>query len=130
MRLLLDTCTFIWLATGHANLSPVARALFADPANEVWLSAVSSWEIGVKCASGKLSLPEGLNAREFVLEARRRHQIETLPIEVSATFELLKLPAIHADPFDRLLICQAIAHQMSILTPDPLIQQYPVSVRW
>lgn len=130
MKLLLDTCAFIWLAAGSRKLPERVREAFSDPANDVYLSAVSAWEIGVKHGLGKLELPEQLDVEGYVTEARRRHFIETLPLEEAAAFELKRLPRHHADPFDRMLIAQAIAHQMAILTPDPLIHQYPIAVRW
>jgi PIN domain nuclease of toxin-antitoxin system len=130
MNVLLDTCTFLWLAAEEARLSEQAARLFADPANEVFLSAVSAWEIAVKHRLGRLRLPQDLDPRDFVPEARRRHVIEPLGLHEADTFGLAKLPPLHADPFDRMLVCQAIANQMVILTPDPLIAQYPVAVRW
>lgn len=130
MRLLLDTCAFIWIAAGSPRLSVAAREAFRDPQNEVFLSSVSAWEIALKHGAGKLDLPEHLGVANYVTEARRRHGIASIALEEAATFELRRLPAVHADPFDRILIAQAIAHQMAILTPDPLIHQYPVAVRW
>ena len=93
-------------------------------------SAASAWEIAVKHGLGKLPLPQGLAPGAFVPEARRRHGIEALAVGEPDAFELARLPALHNDPFDRMLICQAIANQMAILTPDPLISQYPVGIRW
>lgn len=128
MNLLLDTCAFIWLIRADKRLSPAARSLFQSPENKVFLSAVSAWEIAVKHYAGKLPLARP--AHEYIPMEREKHGIATLDLDETATFELHKLPAIHADPFDRLLICQAITHQMTILTPDPFIHQYPVSVKW
>lgn len=130
MRLILDTCTFLWLASAEHRLSETARTRIADPANEVFLSAVSAWEIAVKHGLGKLVLPQGLSPREFIPEARRRHGVESLRIGEMDTFELTRLPPLHADPFDRMLVCQAIANQMAIVTPDPRIAQYPIGVQW
>jgi PIN domain nuclease of toxin-antitoxin system len=130
MKLLLDTCTFIWLASGSRRLPERVRATFSDPDNEPYVSAVSAWEIALKHGTGKLDLPEGMDVENYVLEARGRHGIETLALEERAASELKRLPQHHADPFDRMLIAQAIAHQMAILTPDPLIHRYPIAVRW
>jgi PIN domain nuclease of toxin-antitoxin system len=77
-----------------------------------------------------LPLPQGLAPAGFIPEARARHGIDSLPIGESATFQLGRLPGLHQDPFDRILVCQAIAEQAVLLTPDPLIAQYPVAVRW
>ncbi|HUF82656.1 MAG TPA: type II toxin-antitoxin system VapC family toxin, partial [Burkholderiales bacterium] len=68
--------------------------------------------------------------QQFIPEQRRAHGIETLPLDEDAVLQLSRLPAIHKDPFDRMLICQAIAHGMVILTPDPLIGRYPVRTLW
>lgn len=128
MRLLLDTCSFLWAVRGDAQLSTEAAALFRDPANEVFLSAVSAWEIAIKHGLGKLPLPDP--PARYVPRERERHGIEALPLQEADTLLLDRLPPVHGDPFDRLLICQAVQHGMTLLTPDPMIQRYPVPVRW
>lgn len=130
MRLILDTCTFLWVASAEHRLSPLSRDLIADPENQILVSAATAWEIGVKHALGRLPLPQGLTPAVFIPEARARHGLDSLPIDETDTFELARLPPLHQDPFDRMLICQAIARQAVIVTPDPLIGQYPVGVRW
>lgn len=128
MRLLLDTCTFLWIAAGAPELTASARDLFADRENEVFLSPVSGWEIVVKHARGRLPLPRP--PHEFISAQRRRHQIATLPLEETAVLQFAKLPEYHRDPFDRMLVCQAITHGLTILTPDPAIGSYPVPTAW
>lgn len=128
MKLLLDTCAFLWLIRGRAEASRRARELFADPANEVYLSAVSAWEIAVKHRLGKL--PLGDVPARYVPNERTRHGIAPLPVAEADVLLLDKLPDLHTDPFDRMLVCQAIAQQMVLLTPDPLIARYPVRVEW
>lgn len=128
MKCLLDSCTFLWIVAGSKDLSPVASQIFANPANEIFLSVVSVWELSVKHALGKLPLPSTLD--RFVAEERERHGIAALPLSELAVFHLHKLPQLHRDPFDRILICQAIEHDCVLLTPDPLIVQYPVRTRW
>ena len=128
MKCLLDTCTFLWIISGSNELSPRARELFVDPANDVLLSAVSVWELSVKHALGKLPLPGPIE--RFLVEQREQHGIVTLPLDEQAVLHLHKLPALHRDPFDRMLICQAIEHDCLLLTPDPLIAQYPVRTQW
>jgi PIN domain nuclease of toxin-antitoxin system len=128
MRLLLDTCTFLWLISDDDNLSQPARELFQNPQNEVFLSAVSVWEITVKYQLGKLPLPQ--HPRHYIPQKRTQHQIESLSLHEEAIQHLANLPEIHRDPFDRMLICQAVEEGMVLLTPDPLIQQYPVKVIW
>lgn len=128
MRLLLDTCAFLWITSDAPELSPTARGLFADPDNEVLLSAVSAWEIAVKHALGKLPLPDP--PALFVPAMREQHLMLPLPLEEHATLVLASLPSHHRDPFDRMLVCQALAHGLTLLTPDPLIRQYPVPTVW
>lgn len=128
MKLLLDTCTFLWAVRGDSRLSAQAAAMFCDPANEVWLSAVSAWEIAVKHQLGKLPLADAPGL--YVPRERQRHGINSLPVTEADTLMLGKLPAHHADPFDRLLICQAIQQGLVLLTPDPWIHRYPVAVQW
>lgn len=128
MRLLLDTCTFLWVARGDAQLSAEAARLFRDPANEVFLSAASAWEIAVKHHLGRLPLPDA--PALYVPRERERHGIDALPIDEADTLMLDRLPAVHTDPFDRLLVCQAILRGLTLLTPDAQIQRYPVAVRW
>jgi len=128
LRLLLDTCTFLWIVEGSARLSARARELFEDPGNEVSLSAVSAWEVALKHAAGKLPLPAPPG--QFVMHQRKAHGIVALPLDEEAAAHLPRLPALHRDPFDRMLVCQAIAHGLSILTPDLQISQYPVRILW
>ncbi len=128
MRLLLDTCTFLWIVGDDPALSVRARELFAQPDNEVFLSVVSVWEIVVKHQLGRLPLPTP--PRAFVSGHRERHRIAALPLEEDAVFQLPALPERHKDPFDRMLICQAIHHGLTLLTPDPAIHQYPVADVW
>ena len=128
MKLLLDSCTFLWIVADNPLLSATARAMFRDPANETFLSVVSAWEIAVKNALGQMPLPEP--ADSYVPAFRKRELIEPLPLSEEMVLQVVRLPAIHRDPFDRLLICQAIAEGMAILTPDQRIRQYPVRTIW
>ena len=128
MRLLLDTCTFLWIAADAPDLSARARDLFADPDNEVYLSVVSSWEIALKNALGRLPLPEP--PARFVPGERERHGIEALALDEESALHLDRLPILHRDPFDRMLVCQALVHGLTILGPDPLLSQYPARTLW
>jgi PIN domain nuclease of toxin-antitoxin system len=128
VRILLDTVTFLWALTDAPDLSDDARELFVDPENEVYLSSVSTWEIAIKHSRGKLPLPEP--PVRFVPAQRKQHSIDSLPLDEEATLYLSRLPVLHKDPFDRMLVCQAIVHQLVILTPDELINQYPVRTAW
>jgi PIN domain nuclease of toxin-antitoxin system len=128
MNLLLDTCSFLWITLDPTQLSSQALLLFQDPANRVFLSAVSAWEIAVKYGLGKLQLQQPPEI--FVPQQRMAHQIAELLLSEDAALRVTRLPAIHKDPFDRMLICQALANGLTILTPDPLIRQYSVPTMW
>jgi PIN domain nuclease of toxin-antitoxin system len=128
VKLLLDTCTFLWVVGDSPRLSRRARALFQSPDNEVFLSAASAWEIAIKHALGRLPLPDA--PERFLPEMREGHGIEPLPIDEESALHISRLPALHRDPFDRLLVGQAIVHGLTILTPDPLVTQYPARTLW
>lgn len=126
MRILLDTCEFLWFVTGDAKLSPRVASAVRDPQNEVFLSVVSFWEICVKHCIGKLPLP--LPAAQFVPQQRQLHLIAPLALDEAAVAHLSALPGLHRDPFDRMLVCQANAHGMTLATSDALVRQYPVAL--
>lgn len=128
MRLLLDTCTFLWVILDAAELTPMARALIMAPENEIFLSVVSSWEIAVKAALGRIALPQSPD--RYVPLQRAKHSIEFLPLQEEAALHVGRLPPLHKDPFDRMLVCQAIVHGMAIVGPDPLLAQYQVRCLW
>lgn len=109
-------------------MSDTSRRIFADPDNEVLLSVASAWEIIVKNKIGKLPLPEPPHV--FIKKWRSRHNIDSLPLDEASVLQLSRLPDYHKDPFDRILICQAIAGGLTILTPDPRITAYPVRAEW
>ena len=126
MRLLLDTHVFLWYITADSKLPAPFRVAIQDPGNEVFLSAVSVWEAVIKCGLGKLPLP-GAPA-EYLLQQRAAHGISPLPVDEEAMSHLTGLAPPHRDPFDRLLIAQAIQHGLTIATVDPDIAAYPVSL--
>jgi PIN domain nuclease of toxin-antitoxin system len=128
MKILLDTCAFLWIITDDPELSPRARELFFDPAHDIYLSAVSVWEIAIKHAIGRLTLPK--KPEQFIPAQRTRHGITSLALEEEDTLYLTRLPDLHRDPFDRMLICQAIVNGMTILTPDESITSHPVRCAW
>ncbi|MHB8524294.1 MAG: type II toxin-antitoxin system VapC family toxin [Limisphaerales bacterium] len=126
MRILLDTCEFLWLVSGDAKLPvPVASAV-RDPQNEVFLSVVSFWEISLKHSLGKLPMPEP--PAQFVPSQREKHLIAPLVLDEPAIARLSGLPVLHRDPFDRMLVCQAQAHGLTLASSDPLVRQYPVAL--
>ena len=126
MKLLLDTCTFLWIVTGSSRLSKHAAQWFSDPANDVFLSAVSAWEIAVKHSLGTLRLPAP--PLEFIPSQREAHGITALPLTEEEVLYLPKIPKLHRDPFDRMLICQAKAHGLTLASSDGLVRQYPVAL--
>lgn len=128
MRLLLDTCTFLWLIADASELSATARELISDPGNEAFLSPVSAWEIAVKHALGRLPLPEP--PATFVPAMRAAHALDPLPLDEESALRVASLPDLHRDPFDRMLVCQAVTHGAVVLTPDELITRYPVRSLW
>jgi len=128
MRLLLDTCTFLWIVTGSSRLSRPAAQWFSDPSNDVFLSAVSAWEIAVKYSLGTLRLPTP--PIDFIPSQREAHGIAALPLTEEEVLYLPKIPKLHRDPFDRMLICQAVVNGFAVLTPDELVSQYPIRTLW
>lgn len=124
MQLLLDTCEFLWLVTGDSRLSSKVAGAVVDSGNTVFLSTVSFWEIAVKHGLGKLVLPE--SASTFVPRMRSDHRIESLELTETAVARLSDLPALHRDPFARMLVCQALAHGLTLASSDPLVRRYPV----
>src|SRR5271163_4759479 len=111
MRILLDTSEFLWLVTGDSKLSPSVASAVRDPQNEVFLSAVSFWEISVKHNLGKLPLPQP--PAVFIPQQREIHFITPLALDETAVAQLSGLPGLHRDPFDRMLVCQAKAHGLT-----------------
>jgi PIN domain nuclease of toxin-antitoxin system len=125
MRILLDTHIFLWFISGDTQLSKDVRDTIRDPDNEVYLSAISVWEILVKYQLGKLPLPE--HPETYLLKQRDLHQILSLALDESTVMQLAKLPPLHRDPFDRMLICQALQNGLTIATVDAAVRAYPVS---
>jgi PIN domain nuclease of toxin-antitoxin system len=128
MQILLDTCVFLWLTTDAPELSNKARVLFRNPENQIYLSCVSVWEMIVKNKLGKLPLPE--QPENFISKQCRIHQIDYLGLDEKAVYQLQILPDLHQDPFDRMLICQALHKELTILISDAMIKQYSVNCIW
>ena len=128
MKLLIDTSVFLWFVADSDRLPGRTRTALRDPDVRVWLSVASVWEIAVKQQLGRLTLPEP--AWPYVTRLRERHGIDSLAIEEAALAHLVKLPDVHRDPFDRMLVCQAIEHDMLLVTKDEQVQKYPVKTLW
>jgi len=125
---ILDTHAFLWMVTDDRRLSEAARAAIADGANQVFLSAASMWEIVLKAGAGKLHLRGGPD--RFLEREIRRNRLSPLPIQLAHVLRVGSLPAIHKDPFDRLLIAQAQVENLPLITADPEVTRYPVQVIW
>jgi len=126
MKALLDTHIFLWWITDDNRLTDKIRKVISDGRNVIYLSAVSCWEIAIKYQMGRVVFrekPESLIPSEMI-----KNGIKALPIEISHTLHVYTLPPHHRDPFDRLLISQAILEDMPILTTDPVIKRYDVTV--
>ena len=122
MNLLLDTHVLIWALENNPRLSDSAREAIVDGENLVFVSAVSVWEISVKQAMGKLDVPDNL------IEEIQIHRFTPLEINLQYAHLAGRLPAIHKDPFDRMLIAQAILEKLTIVTRDQIMNQYDVTV--
>lgn len=114
MKLLLDTHIFLWFISGDSRLPDALKEDIRNPDNEVYLSVVSVWEAIVKYQLGKLTLPEP--PESYLPRERKRHLIASLSLDEASVAQLAKLPPLHRDPFDRMLICQAVQHNLTIAT--------------
>ena len=128
MRVLLDTHAFLWAATDDPRLSTFARDLISDRAYDALLSAASAFEIAVKAACGRLDLPD--DAATYLKTRIAAFGLVTLSITVEHAVEAGSLPAIHGDPWDRLLVAQARVEAIPILTADTMIRRYDVETIW
>ena len=128
MKALLDTHSFLWWNMGDKQLSPVAYEFISDSRNEIYLSAASAWEIAIKTARARLTLPQPPN--EYVASRMSAFHFLPLPIWISHALHVFKLPEIHQDPFDRMLIAQSQLENIPLLTSDLIIREYDVQVIW
>ncbi len=124
MRLLLDTHIFLWYISADPRLPAEVRDAICDPANEAYLSVASVWEAVIKHALGKLPLPAP--PAEYLPQQREAHRIASLPVEEAALAHLAGLPALHRDPFDRILIAQSLQHGLTLVSVDDAVRAYPV----
>ena len=128
MRLLLDTHAFLWWVTDDDRLSERAGELIADGANDVYFSAASAWEIAIKAGLGRIRLSE--DARSLTPQQLERNAFQALPIHVTHAVAVIALPDLHRDPFDRMLVAQAMSEGLTIVSSDPELARYPVPVVW
>jgi PIN domain nuclease of toxin-antitoxin system len=131
MRALLDTVVFLWAIEQYERLSPRARFILEDPASELFLSTASLWEILLKASQGKLLL--GMSAEQqvaFLLLHVEGLQLRMLPITTAHVLGIADLLPIHKDPFDRLLVAQARAENLILISKDPEVSAYGGFVLW
>lgn len=128
MRILLDTCAFLWLVTDDPQASELAKEIFLNDDNELFLSAVTGFEIAVKYSLGKLRLAEP--PIEFVTNRINANALTELPVTMAHALALQHLPFHHKDPFDRLLVAQAMVNQIPLLSADQLLSAYAIERLW
>jgi len=128
MKVLLDTHTFLWWITDDPKLSLRVRGIISDGENEIFISAATGWEIVIKSQIGRLKLPD--EPRRFILEQLRINGMKSLPIEMRHALHISTLPTYHQDPFDRILIAQAQMEDLPVLSADPEIAKYQVTIIW
>ena len=120
MRLLLDTCVVLWWLSSPGKINKDTRAAIAAPESDVFVSAAAIWEMSIKRALGRLTMPDN------ILEVLAQQRMETLPITAAHAVEVYSLEAIHQDPFDRMQIAQARCEDMVLVTRDERIRQYRI----
>jgi PIN domain nuclease of toxin-antitoxin system len=128
MKYLLDTGVWLWSLWDPDRLSRRSRAVLADFGHEIFLSAVTSWEVAIKSRAGKLHLPEAPGT--YVPRRMADQGLRPLPVSHRHALAVFGLPDHHQDPFDRLLIAQSNLEDMILITADRLIEKYPVQILW
>ena len=128
MNILLDTHAFLWFIAGSNELSDKARELVEDENNRVFLSAASLWEMAIKVSLEKLTLSEPFET--LIPEQLAINGVEILGITVAHTTQVARLPFHHRDPFDRLIIAQALEEQMPVISADATFDKYGVTRIW
>jgi PIN domain nuclease of toxin-antitoxin system len=127
-RVILDTCTFVWLVAEPSKLGRKAKAVLGDADTTLVLSDATVWEICLKWSAQKIKLPE---PPSLWIEAQAEQwRMQRLPIDAAVLYRTVELPLLHQDPFDRLLIAQAVTYKLAIVTPDKEIAKYPVATVW
>lgn len=128
MKYLLDTGVWLWSLWEPERISPPAKGIMGDVNQEIFLSAVTSCEIAIKAAVGKLRLPEP--PASFVPRRMTEQGLRPLPISHQHALAIFGLPPHHRDPFDRLLVAQATVENLVLITADAMLERYPVEVLW
>ena len=128
MKVLVDTHAILWWLAGDERLSKRARKILEDPENKRWVSIASLWEIAIKMSSGRLPA-EGLTLGT-IAGLLKAQQFAILPVRLEDLLRLELLPWLHRDPFDRLIVAQALEEGISLLTADGVMSHYPVQTIW
>ena len=126
MKILVDTHIFLWAITDDHRLSAENRTVYLDNSNQLYLSVASVWEMLIKCGLGKLPLPKP--ASGYILKQMEKNRVEMLTIRAAHLTQLESLPPIDRDPFDRMMVAQASAEGMPIMSADPALRRYGVRV--
>ncbi len=124
MKYLIDTHAFLWFNEGSSELSPMARTLIEDPENEIFISIAALWEISIKTALGKLKIS---GAYDTVIDDVIESEMEVLSINFAHTLIQNKLPFHHKDPFDRIIVSQAIVEDMDLISKDEILDNYLIN---
>ena len=128
MSYLLDTTVFVWLLKEPEKLNPRALNLIEDESHDVFLSSVTSWEVVIKSAMGKLTLPR--KPDELWSEIMAKFSFQPLSITHTHSLAVGQLAFYHRDPFDRMLVAQAMSEKLILLTADSMFEKYPVEILW
>jgi PIN domain nuclease of toxin-antitoxin system len=128
MKYLLDTMVWLWSVGSVEKIGAAGQQILEDGDAEIYLSAVSSWEIAIKARLGKYKLPDSPD--RYVPRKLDRQGIRSLPVTSNHSLSVFRLPLYHHDPFDHLLMAQAVIEKMTILTSDRIFENYPVEIVW
>lgn len=128
MKYLLDSVVWIWSISATERLNSAAQRILENGCEEIYFSAASSWELSIKAGLGKLHLPS--SPARCIPEFMAKQRLRPLPVTHLHAVKVYELPLHHQDPFDRLLIAQAISEEMTILTSDRDFSKYPVEIVW
>ena len=128
MRYLLDTHAFLWWVADDTRLSEAVRKVIKDSENEIMVSSASVWEMSIKTGVGRLRIPGDMT--QFMSEQLATQGFSTLPINLHHALHVAKLPLLHRDPFDRMLIAQTIVENLVLITADSAMTQYEIPLLW
>ena len=126
MKILLDTHVFLWAISDDPRMTDAEKSAWVEQDNELYLSVASVWEMLIKAGTGKLPLP--VPAAAFITKQMDKNRVVSLAIRASHLSELETLPPLHRDPFDRMLVAQARAERMPLLSADPKMSEYDVQI--